>query len=97
MTKKPSAWNSYMYYLSLSPSPPPPPSLSLPFLVLQFSLAARMRLAISSKSKNAQYPQPEGALGDAWIKVGTELDDTPFGKYSTNTNGITERYNGTFE
>ena len=40
-----------------------------------------MRLAISSKSKNAQYPQPEGSLGDAWIKVGQELEDTAFGKF----------------
>ena len=39
-----------------------------------------MRMALSSRSKNSQYPQPEGNLGDAWIKAGQELEDTPFGK-----------------
>lgn len=43
-------------------------------------LAARMKLALSGKNKSSQYPQPEGSLGEAWIKAGTELDGTSFGK-----------------
>lgn len=41
--------------------------------------AARLRMAVSSKNKSASA-QPEGALGEMMLKVGSELgDDSNFG------------------
>ena len=47
---------------------------------LSWFVAARLRLAMKGKGASS-YPQPEGALGDAMLKSGSDFgDESAFGK-----------------